>query len=218
MNRFENIVPLALLLLLGGCAAETESDESGAADTVPVAETNAKPIELTWEELMPKGEEAKLEELYSDYYAELERKFQEEMADSEAGEGAASTQSDPQSIASTIVEGSANDTMDQVGTFNVVEELNGKRIRLPGYVVPFDFNSDANYSEFLLVPYFGACLHTPPPPPNQIVFVKAEQAANIDNIYDPVWVEGVLKTGRFDSDLANSAYELTLDKVEAYAY
>jgi len=119
---------------------------------------------------------------------------------------------------SSISEGSVDDTMEQIGTFNVVEELDGKRVRVPGYVVPFDFSANAEHKEFLLVPYFGACLHTPPPPPNQIILVKAETAAKIVNIEDPVWLEGTLTTGEFLSDLGNSAYELNLSKLEPYEY
>jgi len=99
-----------------------------------------------------------------------------------------------------------------------VEDLNGKRIRVPGYVVPFDFSADAEHKEFLLVPYFGACLHTPPPPPNQIIFIKADPAAKILDIEDPVWIEGTLSTGEFKSDLGDSAYELKLSKLEPYEY
>ena len=117
-----------------------------------------------------------------------------------------------------IEEDSPADTMDQLGTFNVVEELDGLDIRVPGYVVPLNFNADNEYTEFLLVPYFGACLHKPPPPPNQIIYVKSDPAAKVESIYDPVWVEGTMKTGRFDSDMANSAYELTLSKIEIYEY
>ena len=117
-----------------------------------------------------------------------------------------------------IAEGSAADTMAQIGTFNVVEDLDGLQIRLPGYVVPLDFSAEGNYDEFLLVPYFGACLHTPPPPPNQIVYVKADPRAEVKSIYEPVWVEGTLKTGKFESDTGDSAYELTLSKIEAYEY
>jgi len=76
---------------------------------------------------------------------------------------------------------------------------------VPGYVVPFDFSADAEHKEFLLVPYFGACLHTPPPPPNQIIFIKADPAAKILDIEDPVWIEGTLSTGEFKSDLGDSS-------------
>ncbi len=209
MNR---VLFLILLALIGAtaCDASKESAQNEADDAAPVAAASAEPVELTWEQLMPKGEEDVLTQLYADYYEELDKRLAQEAG--AAGSG------DAQDLISAITEGSANDTMEQIGTFNVVNELNGLTVRLPGYVVPFDFNAQANYREFLLVPYFGACLHTPPPPPNQIVFVKADPAANIGDIYEPVWVEGVLKTGQFNSDLADSAYELTLNKVEAYVY
>ena len=71
-----------------------------------------------------------------------------------------------------IEEGSEFDFMPQLGTFETVEELDGEFVRIPGYVVPFDFDSDQSWAEFLFVPYMGACIHTPPPPPNQIVLVR----------------------------------------------
>ena len=218
MNHHFKYISLFLLLSMTACGDSNDTARVEMAETQAPPAQPAEAVEISWEQLMPKGEEKRLEELYSDYYAELERQFQEDMAKAGTEDSSDSSNNDTQDLVSMIVEGSANDTMEQIGTFNVVEELNGMTVRIPGYVVPFDFNAEANYQEFLLVPYFGACLHTPPPPPNQIVFVKASPAAKITDIYEPVWVEGVLKTGRFDSDLANSAYELALDKVEAYAY
>ena len=119
---------------------------------------------------------------------------------------------------SLIAEGSDMDSMEQIGTFNVVDDLDGKKVRIPGYIVPLDFSANAEHREFLLVPYFGACLHTPPPPPNQIIFVSAEPPAKIPDIYDPVWLEGSLTTGRFDTELGNSAYELSLSLLEPYEF
>ena len=172
--------------------------------------------QITWEDLMPEGEELILAQLYEEYFAELEQNMrQRQMRLQDAGRTNGDEEID---VLALIAEGSAADTMDQVGTFNVVDELDGLDIRLPGYVVPLDFNTENEYTEFLLVPYFGACLHTPPPPPNQIVYVKSDPAAKVESIYDPVWVEGTMKTGRFDTDTANSAYELTLSKIEVYEY
>ena len=92
------------------------------------------------------------------------------------------------------------------------------KVRIPGYVVPLDFSAASKHTEFLLVPYFGACLHTPPPPPNQIIFVKANPAVEITNIYDPFWIEGVMKTGEFNSNLGDSAYEVDLTLIKPYEY
>jgi len=173
--------------------------------------------ELTWEDLMPIGEEEVLARLYEDYYSNV-RKNMEAQSQLLKDAQVANQNGEEIDISLLIAEGSANDTMEQVGTYNVVEDLDGLQIRLPGYVVPLDFSASGTYNEFLLVPYFGACLHTPPPPPNQIVFVKSSEGAKVSSIYDPVWVEGTMKTGKFENDTGNSAYELTLSKIELYEY
>jgi len=211
--RLSTLSTLLLLsaLSLGACKAKTDAS-STPTDAAASKSAQTNPAEtLSWEDLMPAGEEKILADLYADFYANQEKQFQSQISLSEA----ATEQAD---ILSRIDEGSAEDTMEQIGTYNVVEDLNGKQVRLPGYVVPLDFNLSAEYNAFLLVPYFGACLHTPPPPPNQIVFVTSEQMTKIENIEEPVWVEGRMKTGRFGSELGNSAYELTLSKLEPYEY
>ncbi len=93
-------------------------------------------------------------------------------------------------------------------------ELNGSRLRLPGYVVPLD-SSAAGLKEFLLVPYFGACIHSPPPPANQIVYVKLAKPAPIKTM-DAVWVSGTLSTGRSDSPMGVSGYGMAGDLIEPY--
>ncbi len=76
---------------------------------------------------------------------------------------------------------------------SIVEELNGQRVRIPGYFLPLEM-SDSKVTEFLLVPYIGACIHVPPPPPNQIVHVRTpqEKGYSSKSIYEPVWVTGVI--------------------------
>jgi hypothetical protein len=93
-------------------------------------------------------------------------------------------------------------------------ELNGSRLRLPGYVVPLD-SSAAGLKEFLLVPYFGARIHSPPPPANQIVYVKLAKPAAIKTM-DAVWVSGTLSTGRSDSPMGVSGYAMAGDLIEPY--
>ena len=170
-------------------------------------------VQLNWEDLMPEGEDVVLERLYREFYDNLEG----QIGGAQTLASAAQSQGESLDIAE-IIEGSAEDTMEQIGTFNVVEDLNGEKIRIPGYVVPLDFSAKSEYTEFLLVPYFGACLHTPPPPPNQIIFVKALPAVKLENIYEPIWLEGTMRTGQFNSGLGNSAYEVSLSKAEAYEY
>ena len=89
----------------------------------------------------------------------------------------------------------------------IVESLNGKLVKIPGFVVPLEGDNQAT-TEFLLVPYFGACIHVPPPPANQIVYVTFSTAVAIDNLYDAVWVTGTLTTKRWQGDLATVGYSL----------
>ena len=67
--------------------------------------------------------------------------------------------------------------------------IDGKTIRMPGYVLPLEF-AGSKVTEFLLVPWVGACIHTPPPEPNQIVYVKADKAFEMRRMFDAVWVTG----------------------------
>ena len=77
----------------------------------------------------------------------------------------------------------------RVAARTVNSALDGKMIRIPGYVLPLEF-SGKQVSEFLLVPWVGACIHTPPPEPNQIVYVKPDKAFDIQGMFDAVWVTG----------------------------
>ena len=93
--------------------------------------------------------------------------------------------------------------------------LDGARVRLPGYLVPLE-ETAAGHTEFLLVPYFGACIHTPPPPANQIVMVvPAKPAAGLRSM-DTVWVNGVLKATRSNTAMGSSGYRLESAVVERY--
>lgn len=98
----------------------------------------------------------------------------------------------------------------------VVESLDGKRVKLPGFVVPIE-GDGKKLTEFLLVPYYGACIHVPPPPANQTVYVKVPKGdAKIREAFDTVWVSGVLSTKSFDSDLATAGYQIEAEEVTAY--
>lgn len=98
----------------------------------------------------------------------------------------------------------------------VEASLNGTRIRIPGFIVPLD-GERGKLREFLLVPYFGGCIHTPPPPANQIIDVVLDKPAKIQ-MMDAVWVSGVLETTRSDTSMGSAGYRLKGVKVEAYVY
>ena len=94
------------------------------------------------------------------------------------------------------------------------QELAGARVRLPGYVVPLDM-AQGKVKEFLLVPYFGACIHTPPPPANQIVHVTLKEPATLRTM-DAVWASGTFSTRRQDSPMGVSGYSMAAELVEPY--
>jgi len=90
----------------------------------------------------------------------------------------------------------------------------GKPIRIAGYVVPLDAERMQS-SEFLLVPYFGACVHSPPPPANQIILIKPPKGSRFRTM-DAIWVEGILTEGKTSSEVGTSTYVLTADKITPY--
>jgi hypothetical protein len=92
----------------------------------------------------------------------------------------------------------------------------GQTVRLPGYLVPLEETKDG-LKEFLLVPYFGACIHSPPPPANQIVHVLPKAPAKGLRSMDTVWVTGVLTGARTDSYMGMSGYRIEATQVTPYA-
>ena len=98
----------------------------------------------------------------------------------------------------------------------VVEALDGQKVKLPGFVVPLE-GDGRKLSEFLLVPYYGACIHVPPPPANQTVYVKVPAAdAEVREVFDTVWVTGTMSAKPFTSDLATAGYQIEADSVTPY--
>jgi len=139
----------------------------------------------------------------------------------------------PPEYLTEIEDGSEQDTLDSLNTkvfeneqekryqqalssARVIESYNNKKIRVPGFIVPLESEEGQRISEFFIVPYFGACLHMPPPPPNQIIYVKYEQGVELESLYDAFWFEGKITINTVENELGTSAYELTLDRVLPY--
>ena len=95
----------------------------------------------------------------------------------------------------------------------LVERFDGQMVRLSGYVVPLETDGTA-LKEFLLVPYYGACIHVPPPPPNQTVFVRSEEGLSIRRLFDTVAVTGRFNTERRTGELADAGYVLDATEIE----
>lgn len=95
----------------------------------------------------------------------------------------------------------------------IVTELNGKQVHIGGYIVPLDFEA-TTIKEFLLVPFVGACIHVPPPPANQIIYVKAQKGIEVSGSFEPVNVVGTLKAETAFTGLADAGYTLEAGSVE----
>lgn len=152
----------------------------------------AAPVEIAWEELVPPGLR-ELQEIPLPVHdiGDL-GEFGEEL------QGAAAAQMEP---AAPIVPG-----------------MDGRHIRLPGYIVPLGITEAMEVEEFLLVPYFGACIHVPPPPSNQIVHVRSNTSIRLDELYQPFWITGVVQVEHMQSELANAGYRIHGASVEPYVY
>ena len=177
---------------------DASSADTGSDDTVATPSAGGV-TEIGWEELMPEGEEERIAEMYQARMSQL------------------------YSRGGAVAEGSARDQAVQIGTFNTVDEINGQvadgmKVRIPGYTVPFDYGSEAKISEFLLVPYYGACLHAPPPPPNQTIYVSTEDKIQLKDLSQAVWIEGTLRLRKQTSDLADTAYVIEMSDWEVYEY
>jgi hypothetical protein len=101
-------------------------------------------------------------------------------------------------------------------TTEALESRRGKAVRIPGFMVPFE-DGMSGVDEFLLVPYFGACIHTPAPPPNQIVYVKMQRGQRVEiNIWDPVFVEGILEIQSIESPYGTVGHQVRGTAVRPY--
>lgn len=106
--------------------------------------------------------------------------------------------------------------MPQTGTYNTVAAVLARKVRLPGYVVPLDSDDAGRVREFLFVPYYGACIHVPPPPPNQIVHVRLDTPIDPPDMYSPFYLTGQLRAETLHGELAGTAY--TMEQAHLHPY
>ncbi|MCI5047489.1 MAG: DUF3299 domain-containing protein [Aquisalinus sp.] len=164
---------------------------------------------LAWDDLLPEGEERIIARLQDEYLDDLARQLTTLQPRTLAEAGRADAFAE-------VEEGSALDFMPQLGTFNVVSELHDLKVRIPGFIVPLQSQGTNLYTEFLLVPYFGACIHLPPPPPNQIIYVMSDVAVHVEDTGRAYFLEGLLQTDKMETELGNTAYTLKLDNIMFY--
>ena len=95
--------------------------------------------------------------------------------------------------------------------------LDGAYITMPGFIIPIDLTA-TGVSSFILVPYMGACIHTPPPPANQLVFVTTVTPWPSDNLWDAVWVTGRMHHELQTTEVAETGYALEAEFMEIYVW
>ena len=103
----------------------------------------------------------------------------------------------------------------QPSSHGVRTDWNGQVVRLPGFILPIDY-SGKGVTAFILVPFVGACVHVPPPPANQLVFVTTNDPYESTGLYEPVNVVGMFRTASMSTQLADIAYALSADKIVPY--
>ncbi|WP_295582874.1 DUF3299 domain-containing protein [uncultured Lamprocystis sp.] len=198
MRLIDTLAALVLAAALAGCDSQSDDGQANAAkartaaaETAAAPElTAATPQDLDWDTLIP--EDWQPDTLFDKYDL---NSLQDD---------------DPQ----------AKELMGKLKQLwaeaPVVSALDGKLVRLPGFIVPVESES-TKITEFLLVPYYGACIHVPPPPANQTVYVKlASENAFEGELFDTVWVTGTLKVTPTSSDLADAGYRIEATGIAPY--
>lgn len=211
MNLLFGVMSLvAVTTLLTGCEQVTEVPEQNTAEMPEQNTTEVKErLEnkstdyeiISWTDLMPAEDLAALSNPPS-YITDTEEGSLEDQVSNGLERAMASEVDDPYQRALVSI--------------NVIEGFDNKAIKLPGFVVPLEFDDEGVIIEFFLVPFFGACIHVPAPPPNQMIYVKYAQGLELEELYSPVWVSGILTTSLVENDMATSAYSLNMASFELY--
>ncbi|PUB11348.1 DUF3299 domain-containing protein [Yoonia sediminilitoris] len=121
----------------------------------------------------------------------------------------------PNDLRAFIDHDSAPLSNQQPASSGVRLDWNGQVVRLPGFIVPIDY-SGTGVTAFILVPYVGACVHVPPPPANQLVFVTTEEPYESEGLFEPVNVVGMFGVSSIYTELAEIGYALSADRIEPY--
>ena len=174
-------------------AASTPKAQAPSPAATVKAAASSTPRHLMWSDLVPKG---------WDPMAEFRAKFTDPKL-------AMMSDGDPKVLEMM------RELREMWDKAPVNMEMDGVAGKLPGYVVPLD-DTRKGMKQFLLVPYFGACIHSPPPPANQIVLVRSEKPVKGFQSMDTVWVHGTLQAFRADSDMGVSGWRIDAVKVERY--
>ncbi|MGI9277585.1 MAG: DUF3299 domain-containing protein [Endozoicomonas sp.] len=106
--------------------------------------------------------------------------------------------------------------LDELGN-TPVEKMNSTYGRMPGYLVPLNMDKDQKATELLLVPTLGACIHVPPPPPNQTIYIQFDKGIKVTEAgYTPYWVTGTMIVEKNSSEYTDTLYSINVESIEEY--
>ncbi len=116
-----------------------------------------------------------------------------------------------------VEHGELSTGFEQEEARSVTDAYNGQIVRLPGFIVPLDFQS-TGITTFILAPFVGACIHVPPPPANQLVLVTTAEPYEYEGLYEPVYVTGMFGTAANATALAEIGYAISAEHIEPYEF
>lgn len=157
---------------------------------------NSQALDITWEQLLPELER----ELITKYQAPEPERISDLT----------------NQILRSIEASSDTEYQSAMVSTNTISAFDNEHISLAGFVVPIEFYDDTSPSLVFLVPYFGACIHFPPPPPNQIVFARLPPGFDQLDINQAYTFEGILQQGLFEDQMGTSAYEMNVTSISLY--
>ena len=193
----KSLILLLFALFLGACTDDAQQSPKKADLALTQKKIEAKTFtETSWDDLMPK--EYSGDAIVAKYKEQLD-KFED--SDSMSPEADA--------LYKKITKEMSNAPVN--------EAINHKHIKLPGFIAPLTQHNGV-ITEFLLVPYFGACIHTPPPPINQTVLVKTAPNHGIktEDSFGAIWVSGKMEIENKKTDIGEAGYRIKNAVIEPY--
>lgn len=106
--------------------------------------------------------------------------------------------------------------LDAMYSLNIVEEMEGRLVSISGFIVPVELGEGRTVNRFFLVPYYGACIHYPPPPPNQILYLSIEEGIVVPDLTEPFTVTGLLRSGLYEDLIGTAAYQMDLIRIDEF--
>ena len=210
IKRSNLFIGIALVLLLGTLFGFYITNEGGLKRVFSISSSvyvtqdktlgekyqQAESTRLQWSELIPENEKAVLQ------------KYQ---------------QSSPQTVTDFTnqilqsLQASTDEAYKSaMQSTNTVGDFNGKLVSIAAYIVPLDFDEQQNPRDIFIVPYFGACIHFPPPPPNQMIFARLDSSFENFDYTQAYFLTGVIQEQMFDDQLGTAAYALEVLKIRPY--